>query len=768
MPTEPFQSFDQSAMGAFVESPLHARGVYSETAASCIGLQHLGYGHYYMLYPPFNIAVTVGTVTPDGGRDALKGKWADEIGAVLFDSFWQPTGIEHTFVVNNLNQVAQYPFLADMPHHQDGGSPSLDLSEDVPAAGDGIWLHSEPAPLVMSGRWMEAPGPWVGSEGDGYWTFSPAAPSMDMPRDIATVQQLFVNLKASLDFTDDPPAGDIRLSLRMNVVVTVGRMSDFYWAAPIKITYPGKSMDCLDATLVASGTGTDCVAYKPATGIPSLECHCICTAVDLSQCGIDLDMGINTLELGANYYACGDGEADHKFVEVAFWGGETQTITAEWAHGQTALDVTAARIRDAFSFSGSFSAWIAGKFASEFSGGLDIDNTGDTDRLETYIEASCVPATPGSTLPAALAGTQPLPAASELACFPQSGGNPVISKVILDNVDGWLYRLQRSFGYVIDADEATACAFNANLDTDLNLPYINTKAAAYMWICMLWDSYLSAAAAVSGILGGSELNNLPLRTDCFDNGLDTTTDEYVFGYDFPGVADLYGETYSYYAIDYAQSRYSFEDTPDLKLTPPRYNTTAWTQVASGGGCPSCFPYHDYYNCGLEDAHLHPECDNSPDDPEGSGLCDVLDADYIWTETGSYPQYYLLKKPQIEVRVKITDCYYGIRVAYRNWLVRETTCFYDDEAGTSYFDADFEDGDPWLTSMGFLEVSRGGQVYLPAGWSDGGSHFDSSTPPILEPAYHTRNIGTDRLLGGARAASPGYSTAVGECALRVYL
>ena len=191
------QGFDQSPLGAFIESPLGARGTCADS--SCIGLQHLGFGHHYMLFPPFTVALTVDDVTPDVGRGALRGKWADEIGAVLFDGFWQPVGIEHSWTVTNINQAAQYPFLADMPHHQDGESPSLALGGSVPAAGSGVWFHSEQKPLVMSGRWMEAPGPWQDSN---YWTFTPVAPSMDMPRDIATVQQLFTNLKASLDFTE--------------------------------------------------------------------------------------------------------------------------------------------------------------------------------------------------------------------------------------------------------------------------------------------------------------------------------------------------------------------------------------------------------------------------------------------------------------------------------------------------------------------------------------------------------------------------------------
>ena len=118
-----------------------------------------------------------------------------------------------------------------------------------------------------------------------------------------------------------------------------------------------------------------------------------------------------------------------------------------------------------------------------------------------------------------------------------------------------------------------------------------------------------------------------------------------------------------------------------------------------------------------------------------------------------------------MRVKIEGCYLTVRVAYANWLMRETSCWFDDGAGTSYWRADHGDNNPWLTGLGIIEVSRGAQVYLPFGWSDAGGHFSGG---ILDSKWWTRNIGTGRLLGGCLPATPGYCTVAGENLLRVYL
>ena len=615
--------------------------------ALCIPVQSLGYDIPWMAYPPFAVDVNVTSVVAQPGRDAFIGAWADWLAADSFQDTLDPEGVQRNWSVRNMNMAAQYPFLEANPHDLEDGSPALSLGGVVPGASDGVWFHAEPMPLIMSRRTCIGPGPL---HEPAYWPFqpTPGAPN-DLPMDVRSTRQLFTNLKAWLDFA---PSGDIRLNLRMFVVVMVGRTADFNWAPPIQITHPSaETMDCLSAAggLQASGIGTACQALTMWGGIPSLGCFCTCEAIAFWQCA-GLDFGVNALKRSNKYYACGE-YPDRRFRTIGIHGGDTREITAAWPYGQEPSEVTAARVLAAFGATGTVNEWVAAEFASRFgTAPLTIATGTDSEaRLGTFIECHCTPAGISPTVPDELAGTQPLPADDVTICFPESGTPPapVIPRIQLDNIDGWRGRAEQIFRYALTDADAYACGKNPDLDDYLGLWYITNKKTAYRWVCALWASWEGLEARMADILTGSVLTNLPLRDDCFAGGYDTATGEYVFGYDFP--ANLYdpeGGLLDYCSVDLAQALVSVcSGTPlgDTDLIPPRDNPTAWTLIGSGGGAPTCPPVTEPVDCMIFPDH--PACDEDPE--QSPPLCRVLDEDWFWLRNSvTYPKYYLLKKPQV--------------------------------------------------------------------------------------------------------------------------
>jgi len=746
--------------------------------ATCIPMQSLGYGISYMLYPPTLATVHSTTVNHHIPGDAFVGQWANEIAGEEFQGVYQPEGINRTWQMRHINMLGTYPFLQTMPHHNfngEAGNADLDLSGYCPPMTDGIWLHGDAEPLVMSRRWIEGPGPCHQA---AYWQFVPQAPSMDLPMDIASDIQPFLNLKAWLDFPATP--NRIRLNLRACFVIRAGTAMDFYWAPPIGLFFPQPPFPAMDCTHVfsgASGQG-DCLALLPESDVASLGCHCICTAFEIATCAHILDFSVNALELGVEYPACETANA--RFLrEAGIHGMESREWVVPWSHGTAPEDVTVERVLEAFggTYFSSASQLVAEGFSWFFGGvsgdALTIDNLSNAGRLDTDIEAQVTIGTPPITLPDEIAGTVPLPTSPTSVCFPGGPDEPTIAKVRISSAAAYGRMLENLWAYLISYYDVYAASYGVdeygwpigNPDLPVCLGLGGSTGGAYRWACHALAQWQNVEGTLLPGLLGHEFTNLPLRTDCFPGGggvppgFDAETNEWVFGWGGPGVS-LSSDCDPYGNIETDIAGY---DVGPTALCNPYYGSHVehWRMIARGGKVCACARYSVAF-CGVFPSD--PRCLDGPPDPDLT--CEFIsEGPPGWSEggnpglyhTGTWPIYYGLTHPHLEVRLKLDGCQVGVRVVYLDWILRADTCYHFPE---EVYSAELEpDSFPLICSLRRFEVGRGGQVYIPSGWQEEGEMFGADG--VLQKWVWTRMIATDRSLGGCLAANPGRSVVCGR-------
>lgn len=337
---------------------------------------------------PFEVDITNPSVEHLPGADAFVGAWTGGIVGGMTEPTCPmpcPTAYSVGFTASLVQSGVVMecatadrgedflPFKTILPHRQIGVLPSADpfgsadqacRVDDAPT--DGLWFHSQPFPMVFDERMMNGPGlvhsPWCRWE--GY-----EDPSMQMPFDIRTEGQLFVNLRARLVY--DPHT--LCLELRAWAVAVAGRQVDFQHIVPIVITLKGGATDvnCPAAIIVSPYSPGPAVGTKrlpPDGDLGAFGCYCMCKppyqwCEGICGCFNNLCRANCGEPEGEAYPSC-DSSHQRFAREIALHGHSEHVVSASWPPEQP---FTVENLRNAFaSFlpDMSLSEWIAWNFVN--------------------------------------------------------------------------------------------------------------------------------------------------------------------------------------------------------------------------------------------------------------------------------------------------------------------------------------------------------------------------------------------------------------------
>jgi len=702
--------------------------------------QPLGLGFEWEVYPtpyrldggfegtPFNVTIANPSVVHGPAPDAFIRQWTEGVAGLGYDPPGVPSPIFFDGTLVGAHAVEGWvdergadclPFKAMLPHHTTGtGVGTAAAVEIADAPTDGVWLHSQPFPIVGDRRVMNGPGPLH----DSSLRWDGAEASMRLPFDIRTEGQVFVNLQATL--AHDEEAGKLRLTLRVWVVVLLGKQADFQFSVPVTITTTG--INCPDPGTLEGTTGT-CGAAKRDKDLSSLGCYCVwkpptesCEGYEVSFCNLCRTNCDNPPDYD-DYPSCDPG---HKrfLYEVATWGHTSRVVEADW---EADAEYTEANMRTAFAIPAgdSLAKWVADEF--DLVESFTITTGEGVQGLSGVITATAGISGVNWQTPESLDGPGDIQVLGGRECLPQ------ITAVQLTDVSGYLGQLRQEHLGIIDrAYDAYSCGINPsakNLLARMGVPNMGEDGAAYEYICRLWRSWELAhqhlVDGTPGIIEASRYGPLVPATDRWPNGFDATNGEWVFcPANRPTVADLLGKLHnqdpnedcSDIALFTSADRPLWVEVPgQMIILPPTWRglnpgtfcgSQHWTLVGQGG--PT-------YDCGYK--YKSDWCDFYPDDP----ICDptpgspddacLMISDPWWPHSVRMPRTWILE-PSVDVRVKKEGAHLLFRAHYVTSVIREETCWLGGVVEQPW--ATEGRGPPMVVSLGKIEVGRGAHFTAP--------------------------------------------------------
>ncbi len=685
---------------------------------SCVTEHGLGLGGLsYMPYPPITINLSDFSQV-DLGHSALVGQVADAM-LGIGSGVWEPSALAGSRTFYHIDQTGTVPAIVSVAHHRLKFGANYDIADAIdlrgvaPGQTDGIWYWAEPEPVVIPNRIFELPR-WH-DPGTNPVPPNAALDSYDYEHSLFSQRQVWLNLKAGLSF---PGNGTIRLTLRVYAVVLCGLMADYNFRIPRSFQPNGPF--CF-GSLDISGTG-GWARPKPGGDIPSLGC-CICACPAQPTGCWSMRFGINALACYSGAYAACVPSDENYVWEFALHGGMTRWQQTTWPYPETSEDVTLDRLRAVFGFTGSINEWITKRFQARFNvpapASIAIGNTADTgDDLTGFTDNAIrgvvtVPSAQplgSATPPAYMVGGTAIPASSFIECLPTVGGNPVLPKFQVTNLDGYIDEVAHEHQYVVSDDDVTSVHSNTSdyhfamqqFFTAWNgfpTSFPSSRGVAANSICITKMHYDAFLAGVTALLA-KEWTNLPLIAH------DLETDEYLFGYPHRAPS-LWSPTADFLRLWY-QGHYGWGVWRNTNLYPPERPEVAgeWELLHQGGRVMTSTAYWP-----------DPGGDPGGGTSSGPGDCSHLLAAEgpflpLMVESGTWPKVYHLAQPTLIIGVQLDGCSVRVRVYYLDWLILATTYWL-------YLIDPCQNG-CYATSLGnnsstmqypFLEIGQGGKSTL---------------------------------------------------------
>jgi hypothetical protein len=640
------------------------------------------------------------------------------------------------------------PFKAVVPHRNFDDLPSAYHPE---APSEGIWMHSQPKPIIFPKRIMNGPGPfhtgpWAGAE----WT-------LDMPDDIKTQIQVYCNYNAKLRLVEGeggpsptPTPTVMQLTVSIYVIVHIGYQMDFDWLVPV--TSLLLDMNCPTNYELVGSTGV-CGALRVDKDLGSVGCICTCMrggGVQPPGGGLgyrfckQMDWGWNGLcqmhsadpcfgdctQPPITETPCCHGPHPRFMTESILRGSESLVTEVNWPYTG---DFTFEKLQEAFEDEGFEASMTISEFIALKLSEIDeitITSIPGEPTLAGLITAKATIANINTTLPESIIGTAPLGDLTERECtttinvVTAENCYPCLQKIKVTSVDGFKEWLKAEHFYLLtDADTYWAgndITQNPDRLRDLvnaiaPLPYPLSAAEAYMYICFMHESYQNINKLLNKAINDDTMDYgpIPLRTDCLPNGFDDETNEFVFGVDGPFLdtcIDLYGwredlnceQVASFSRTDLSTLFYGTTQImpPSQRLLNPGYFCygPCWKLIAKGAQRRKCQPWSI------------PPCEQ----PEPPWWCDDEEPnsesetchfnDYWFTSDDEWPRLWVWLHPRVQIRIKFEGGFVKLRVRYEIDVLRETSCILEGNRST-------EDPPSWAY-VGVIEIGKGARWESP--------------------------------------------------------